>query len=42
MDRNIIIDAKERGRKLSLSLRRAWIEIKASYAILVKVVGRSP
>ena len=27
MDRNIIIDAKERGRKLSLSARRAWIEM---------------
>ena len=27
MDRNIIIDVKERGRKLSLSARRAWIEM---------------
>ena len=27
VDRNIIIDVKERGRKLSLSARRAWIEI---------------
>ena len=31
VDRNIIIDVKERGRKLSLSARRAWIEICKSF-----------
>ena len=42
VDRNTIIDAKERGRELSLSARRAWIEIVWIAKRALETICRSP
>ena len=42
MDRNLAVWAIEHGYQLSLSVRRAWIEIASTLLVYLALIRRSP